>query len=113
MQPEILANAARCGAKTRSGFPCKSPSVRDRQRCRMHGGTNQGAPKGNRNALVHGNRSAEAEAQLRTIRSTDRALRLLTKIRQGVSLQSAEHDRLLQWHFDRGELEAVQRDGEV
>lgn len=28
----------------------------------MHGGTNPGAPKGNRNAWKHGGRSAEAAA---------------------------------------------------
>lgn len=29
-------------------------------RCRMHGGTNPGAPKGNKNALKHGLYTAEA-----------------------------------------------------
>ena len=28
----------RCGAKTRSGMPCKSPAVKGKKRCRMHGG---------------------------------------------------------------------------
>lgn len=28
-----------CGAKTRSGEPCKAPPVRGRERCRMHGGS--------------------------------------------------------------------------
>jgi len=33
-------------------------------RCRMHGGTNRGAPKGERNgAYKHGRRTQEAEAQ--------------------------------------------------
>lgn len=107
MQPEILAKAARCGARTRTGSRCLSPAVRDRKRCRMHGGTNKGPPRGNRNALVHGNRSAEAEAQLKTIRATNRDLRLITKIRDGASLQSAEHDRVLQWLMDRGELKPM------
>ncbi len=35
-------NAPRCGAKTRMGTPCQSPSVRGRRRCRMHGGTCRG-----------------------------------------------------------------------
>lgn len=36
---------ALCGAKTRSGEPCKSKAMPN-GRCRMHGGTNKGAPKG-------------------------------------------------------------------
>lgn len=44
----------RCGAKTRQGLSCKSPAVRDRKRCRMHGGTNNGAPVGNSYALKNG-----------------------------------------------------------
>jgi hypothetical protein len=43
-----------CGAKTRKSHPCKTPPVRNRKRCRMHGGTNNGAPKGSQNALKHG-----------------------------------------------------------
>ena len=34
----------------------------------MHGGTNRGAPRGNNNSRKHGNRSAEAEAQLKIVR---------------------------------------------
>ena len=68
-QPERLASAPRCLARTRSGGMCQSPAVKERARCRMHGGTNQGAPKGNRNAWKHGARSAEVEALLRKLRS--------------------------------------------
>ena len=28
----------RCGARTRGGSPCRSPAVRGKRRCRMHGG---------------------------------------------------------------------------
>lgn len=45
----------RCGARTRSGEPCRSPAVTGKTRCRMHGGAKgSGAPVGNRNALKHG-----------------------------------------------------------
>jgi uncharacterized protein YjcR len=45
----------RCGAKTRSGGPCRSPAVSGKKRCRMHGGASgSGAPKQNQNALKHG-----------------------------------------------------------
>ena len=38
---------------------CQSPAVKGKTRCRMHGGTNPGAPKGNSNAWKHGGRSAQ------------------------------------------------------
>ena len=45
----------RCGAKIRAGGSCRSPAVRGKRRCRMHGGApGSGAPKGNRNARRHG-----------------------------------------------------------
>jgi hypothetical protein len=45
----------RCGARTRSGGPCRSPAVSGKKRCRMHGGApGTGAPKQNQNALKHG-----------------------------------------------------------
>jgi hypothetical protein len=41
---------ARCGARTRSGRPCRSPAAIGRRRCRMHGGApGSGGPKGPRN----------------------------------------------------------------
>jgi hypothetical protein len=59
----------RCGAKTRSGGSCRSPSVHGRKRCRMHGGApGSGAPRGNRNALKHGRYTRDAFAQLKRIR---------------------------------------------
>jgi hypothetical protein len=49
-EPEQLRLAARCGARTRSGTPCRSPAVTGRSRCRMHGGApGSGGPKGRRN----------------------------------------------------------------
>jgi hypothetical protein len=45
--------------RTRQGGACQSPAVKGRKRCRMHGGTNPGEPKGNRNAWKHGARSEE------------------------------------------------------
>jgi hypothetical protein len=40
--------SGRCGAKTRSGTPCRSPAMPN-GRCRMHGGLSPGAPRGERN----------------------------------------------------------------
>lgn len=61
----------------------------------MHGGTNPGAPKGNRNAWKHGDRSAEAEEQLKVITANSRILRLLDKVRQGAKLRSDEMDEII------------------
>lgn len=33
----------RCGAKTRSGTPCKNPAIVGKARCRLHGGRSTGA----------------------------------------------------------------------
>jgi uncharacterized protein YjcR len=61
---KFLTNRAlRCGARTRSGKPCRSSATRGKRRCRMHGGAaGSGAPIGNKNAYRHGNYTAEAIA---------------------------------------------------
>ena len=41
----------------------------------MHGGTNPGAPKGNRNARKHGGRSAEVMSAARYLREIARLVR--------------------------------------
>jgi uncharacterized protein YjcR len=62
-----LKDAKRCGANTRRGTKCNGMGMPN-GRCRMHGGTSPGAPKGNRNAWKHGHYSAEAIALRRLIR---------------------------------------------
>jgi hypothetical protein len=50
----------RCGAKTRASGACRSPAVRGKKRCRMHGGAQgSGAPRANQNARKHGDEIAE------------------------------------------------------
>jgi hypothetical protein len=66
----------RCGARTRTGSPCRSPPVRGKRRCRMHGGAiGSGAPIGNKNAFRHGHYTAEAIAQRRALAELIRASR--------------------------------------
>ena len=80
MHPMVdrLNRAPRCGARTRGGSPCRSPAVRGKRRCRMHGGAaGSGAPEGNRNALKHGARSSEAPAWRRRVRELLREAREL------------------------------------
>lgn len=72
MQRKNTANykfmlSPRCGAKTRQGAVCKSPSVRDKSRCRMHGGKSKGAPLHNQHALKHGFNTKEARTMKRAI----------------------------------------------
>jgi hypothetical protein len=44
-----------CGARTIEGVPCPLPPNHANGRCRFHGGFDlTGAPKGNRNAIIHG-----------------------------------------------------------
>lgn len=45
---------ALCGAKTRSGEPCKRHAVPGSSRCKLHGGKSSGPPKGSKNAAKPG-----------------------------------------------------------
>ena len=77
-------NAPRCGARTRSGTPCKGPAMAN-GRCRMHGGPSTGprTPEGieriRSSRWKHGRFSKSAVASRREMRETIRALRNLLK----------------------------------
>ena len=70
--------SARCSAKIRSGGSCRSPAVRGKRRCRMHGGApGSGAPRGNQNARKHGRFTKDAIAgreQIQTLLGEARKL---------------------------------------
>jgi hypothetical protein len=75
---DAMLSSPRCGAKTRSGKPCKSPAVRGKRRCRMHGGApGSGAPLGNKNALKHGHFTREAIEARRAVQDLLRQSRAL------------------------------------
>ena len=77
-RPLPIHLSPRCGARTRGGRPCRSPAVKGKRRCRMHGGADgSGAPRGNRNAWRHGARTAEALALQRQVRELVRGAREL------------------------------------
>ena len=60
----------RCGAKIRCGGSCRSPAVRGKRRCRMHGGApGSGAPRGNQNARQHGLFTRDAIAERKQIQA--------------------------------------------
>ena len=64
-----MRESPRCGARTRSGTACQAPAVRAKARCRMHGGARgSGAPRGNLNALKHGNYTKAALEERRALR---------------------------------------------
>jgi hypothetical protein len=73
--------ASRCGARTRSGAPCKSTPVTGRRRCRMHGGADgSGAPQGARNGnYKHGRYTKEVAATRQWLREATHMLRDLNK----------------------------------
>lgn len=62
-----LADASRCGARTRSGAPCQGPAMPN-GRCRMHGGastgprTAEGLARMRAAKTKHGRYAAEAVA---------------------------------------------------
>jgi hypothetical protein len=64
-----LRAAPRCGAKNRAGGACQSPAMRDRKRCRLHGGLSPGAPRGERNGnFKDGQWTAEAIEERKWLR---------------------------------------------
>jgi hypothetical protein len=80
-EPESFRNTPRCGAKTRAGTPCRSPSVAGLKRCRMHGGAKgSGGPKGTRNGnYKHGRYTAEATAARQWLRQKIRDTKALIR----------------------------------
>ena len=74
-----------CGAKTRSGAPCRALAMRN-GRCRMHGGASTGAKTAaglkrvQTVALVHGGRSRETIEFRRMIRDMRAAARQLVEL---------------------------------
>jgi hypothetical protein len=81
MRADEVAQDKRCGARTRSGAPCKSAPVTGRRRCRMHGGAHgSGAPSGSRNGKYkHGRYTVEMVAARRWLREATRTLRDLNR----------------------------------
>lgn len=68
-----------CGARTRSGHPCRHPGTKANGRCRRHGGRSTGA------------RTPEGLAKLRQLRSPGRIkLASLESLRDGVLALNSE-----------------------
>ena len=72
--------APRCGARTKNnnGQPCRCPAIKGKSRCRVHGGAKgSGAPRGNINAVTHGQTTTEIKAFRRKVRLTFQINKLL------------------------------------
>ena len=63
----------RCGAKTRAGGACQNPTIKDRSRCKLHGGLSTGprTPEGKARTIAahtkHGRRSREHVEKVKAI----------------------------------------------
>lgn len=77
--PMAMHQSPRCGAKTRSKHPCRSPAMPN-GRCRMHGGASPGAPKGERNGnWRHGRYTNEARETREELNDWIRVMRLAAR----------------------------------
>ncbi len=75
MQRWPMHLASRCHARSkRSGLLCRAAAVRGHKVCRMHG-AGGGAPKGNKNALKHGDFTAKTMALRKEIAALGRMAR--------------------------------------
>lgn len=69
-------SAPRCGARNRRGTPCRAAAMKDKKRCRHHGGASTGPRTAEGRARIskantrHGGRSAEMRALLAQLRQT-------------------------------------------
>jgi hypothetical protein len=80
-EPVVLRRAPRCGARTRKGNLCRSPAVRGKRRCRMHGGAaGSGGPTGERNGNYrHGRYAKEHLTTMQALRKLIREARAMIK----------------------------------
>src|SRR5262245_33127238 len=72
----VSQKARQCGARTKSGKPCRSPATK-KGRCRLHGGASgSGGPPGERNGQYrHGERTKTAIAEQRKFGALLKVLR--------------------------------------
>lgn len=77
-----MQRAPRCGAKTRSGAPCKAPAIRGKARCRMHGGKSPGRP------IIHGRYRKKVVAEQREWRQA------LKELKELCNALTTKHSRL-------------------
>jgi hypothetical protein len=63
------STAPRCGARNRQGTPCQCPAMRNKRRCRLHGGKSTGprTPEGlermRQSKIIHGRHTTESRME--------------------------------------------------
>jgi hypothetical protein len=90
--PMQIKEDNRCLARTRkgkSGF-CQARKVSGKKRCRMHGGTSDGAPKGNKNAFKHGRYSREVIEKRKSATKLKREFMELLRIMKKADNEEAD-----------------------
>lgn len=111
--PGDLSRAARCGAKTRRGTPCRAPAMAN-GRCRMHGGCSTGprTPEGlercRRANWKHGRYSAAAKAERKALRAKLRWVRQCTGMLGWVDKMWALLFKIAD-QLDRGQSKGLER----
>src|SRR5919206_1266723 len=71
---QVANDGPRCGARCRSGRPCRGPAMKN-GRCRMHGGASPGAPRGTRNGRYrHGRYTIANKMMMAEMRELIRTL---------------------------------------
>ena len=68
----------RCGAKTRQGTACKNPAMKNRTRCKLHGGKSTGprTPEGKaRVAAAHTKHGRRSRAHIEKVKAINAELR--------------------------------------
>ena len=71
----------RCGAKTRAGTPCQNPAIKERSRCKLHGGKSTGprTPEGKaRVAAAHTKHGRRSKAHVARVKAINAELRRIT-----------------------------------
>jgi glucans biosynthesis protein len=65
-----MNRSPRCGARTRGGAPCRAPALRNKKRCRLHGGWSPGAPRNELHPNFKGGKySQEGKALVRRLKA--------------------------------------------
>ncbi len=98
---DVKPHASKCGAKTRSGTPCRNWAMKNKKRCQNHGGkstgprTVAGRERIRQRHWKHGWRSAQAREEHREFRKLlTSAQELAKQIEEGVSGNSISLDEL-------------------
>ena len=79
--PGDFFSAPRCGARTKLGTSCRAPAMRNRNRCRLHGGqstgpkTSAGIERIRAARTIHGNYSRAAIAERKSLNAMVRQIR--------------------------------------